>query len=366
MIMNNIKDCLVCGNKHASYRSDAVSSAYIMECPICGRYILHGASSLKRYEKNSEIKQKIKLYLFYHKNENYKFIGTDDEFEDIRLCGSREIENLKVKHITLEQIHNWYPKNFAEKTDKILIYLAQRGNYDGECIKLSKKEATLLFFMHNDPCFSNDWNFEFKYYLNFFVKNGYFDGFEGIDLLDYIDIIDDTKYPIDITLSPKALERVYELQKIQANNKKVFVAMSFHESADGIRNAIKAGIKIAGYSAELMDEIVHNHQIVPEMLRLITESRFLIMDITQPNLGAYYESGYAQGLGKEVIITCREDIFNQKEFLCEENSGENKKCWHKEVSTKPHFDIAQKQILVWKDFDDLTHKLSEWIKYIIG
>ena len=29
---------------------------------------------------------------------------------------------------------------------------------------------------------------------------------------------------------------------------------------------------------------------------------------------------------------------------------------------KPHFDIAQKQILIWNDESDLTKKLSEWIK----
>lgn len=341
--MNNIKDCLVCGNKHASYRSDAVSSAYIMECPICGRYILHGASSLKRYEKNSEIKQKIKLYLFYHKNENYKFIGTDDEFEDIRLCGSREIEKLKVKHITLEQIHNWYPKNFAEKTDKILIYLAQRGNYDGECIKLSKKEATLLFFMHNDPCFSNDWNFEFKYYLNFFVKNGYFDGFEDIDLLDYIDIIDDTKYPIDIILSPKALERVYELQKIQANNKKVFVAMKFGTETDALRVKIKEGIVNAEFEPIIMDEVEHNHQIVPEMLYQIKNSRFVIAELSHHNNGAYYEAGYALGMGKEVIHICKKD----------------------ELKSGLHFDVAQVNTIVYENIDELPNRIFKRIKATI-
>lgn len=341
--MNNIKDCLVCGNKHASYRSDAVSSAYIMECPICGRYILHGASSLKRYEKNSEIKQKIKLYLFYHKNENYKFIGTDDEFEDIRLCGSREIEKLKVKHITLEQIQNWYPKTFAEKTDKILIYLAQRGNYDGECIKLSKKEAALLFFMHNDPCFSNDWNFEFKYYLNFFVKNGYFDGFEDIDLLEYVDAIDDTENPIAITLSPKALERVYELQKTQANNKKVFVAMKFGTETDALRVKIKEGIVNAEFEPIIMDEVEHNHQIVPEMLYQIKNSRFVIAELSHHNNGAYYEAGYALGMGKEVIHICKKD----------------------ELKSGLHFDVAQVNTIVYENIDELPNRIFKRIKATI-
>ncbi len=341
--MNNIKDCLICGNKHASYRSDAVSSAYIMECPICGRYILNSASALKRYEKNSEIKQKIKLYLFYHKNENYKFIGTDDEFEDIRLCGSREIEKLKVKHITLEQIQNWYPKTFAEKTDKILLYLAQRSNYDGEDIKLSKKEATLLFFMYNDPCFNNDWDFEFKYYLNFFAKNGYFDGFEDIDLLEYVDAIDDTENSIAITLSPKALERVYELQKTQANNKKDFVAMKFGAETDALRVKIKEGIVNAEFEPIIMDEIEHNHQIVPEMLYQIKNSRFVIAELSHHNNGAYYEAGYALGMGKEVIHICKKD----------------------ELKSGLHFDVAQVNTIVYENIDELPNRIFKRIKATI-
>ena len=141
------------------------------------------------------------------------------------------------------------------------------------------------------------------------------------------------------------------------------IAVSIMAEIIRIKNSREQG---AGYSAELMDEIIHNHQIVPEMLRLILESRFLIMDITQPNFGAYYEAGYAQGLGKEIIVTCQEEVFNQKKYECEFIPKDDKTCWLKEVATKPHFDIAQKQILVWKDYADLTKKLSEWIKFIIG
>lgn len=164
---------------------------------------------------------------------------------------------------------------------------------------------------------------------------------------------------VSLYLTAKGIEKADNLQKSQ--NREVFVAMSFHESADAIRKAIKRGIENANFSSLLMDEVKHNHQIVPEMLRLIKETRFMIMDITQPNFGAYYEAGYAQGLGKEVIITCSQTVWNQKDFLCDLDE----KCSYKQIATKPHFDIAQKQILVWKDYDDLTKQLTEWIKLLI-
>ena len=94
------------------------------------------------------------------------------------------------------------------------------------------------------------------------------------------------------------------------------------------------------------------------MLRLIRESRFLIMDISDPNYGAYYEAGYAEGLGKEVIISCRKSIYNKKYMSEEEKKYER--------YLKPHFDIAQKQTLLWEDYDDLSFQLKKWIKAIIG
>ena len=130
--------------------------------------------------------------------------------------------------------------------------------------------------------------------------------------------------------------------------------MAFNDGTKETREAIRAGVEKAGFSTEFIDEIVHNHQIVPEMFRLIRECRFLILEISDPNYGAYYEAGYALGLGKEVIICCNNEVF-RKEYDTEEEKKYAK-------YLRPHFDIAQKQILIWTDYDDLSKKLCEWIK----
>jgi nucleoside 2-deoxyribosyltransferase len=39
--------------------------------------------------------------------------------------------------------------------------------------------------------------------------------------------------------------------------------------------------------------------------------RFLIADLTHRNNGAYWEAGYAEGLGKPVIYTCQRSTFAQ-------------------------------------------------------
>jgi nucleoside 2-deoxyribosyltransferase len=53
--------------------------------------------------------------------------------------------------------------------------------------------------------------------------------------------------------------------------------------------------------------------LIDNRLRVeILTSRFLIADLTHGNAGAYWEAGYAEGLGKPVIYTCEERIFEGK------------------------------------------------------
>ena len=52
---------------------------------------------------------------------------------------------------------------------------------------------------------------------------------------------------LSIILTPKGIEKATQLQSSQ--NRDVFVAMSFHKSADDIRKAIKQGIEDAQYVA---------------------------------------------------------------------------------------------------------------------
>ena len=93
----------------------------------------------------------------------------------------------------------------------------------------------------------------------------------------------------------------------------------------------------------IMDEKEHNNQIVPEMLFEISRSSFMVVDVTIPNYGAYYEAGYGQALGKEIIICCRK-----------END--------EPLEKKLHFDIAQKPIIEWKTEEELVEKLKRRIE----
>lgn len=146
-------------------------------------------------------------------------------------------------------------------------------------------------------------------------------------------------------ITAKGWEKISEMEQNESSNQG-FIAMSFGDETKSISDSFKAAILKSGYIPRRIDEKEHNNQIVPEILFEISRSRFVVVDVTYPNYGAYYEAGYAEALGKEVIICCRDTEFNG--------------------NSKPHFDIAQKSSIVWKNEADLESRLYKRIEATVG
>ena len=321
------KNCPVCRGEASSVSFDALKDETTVVCPTCGRF------TITTKAKESIDMDMLASYLYYHSI----FDESKNSFHSYFYVCYDAPENSDYWVVTYDMVENWYPKSFSEKVDLFLLLLEEKSNYMGYDVLFSDEQIiSACFAKRNITGYWEHYETEKEDQCEFFVNY--------LKEQQYIG-----KYP-DITqlsIAPNGYKRIDELQKNNSDNRDVFIAMSFDPKNDNIKEALKIGIKKAGYAPRIMSEEIHGKQIVPMMFRLIRESKLLVMDATDPNLGAYHEAGYALGLGKEVIITCRE-----KEFSDPKN--------------KPHFDIAQKQILVWKDYEDLTVRLSEWIKAIAG
>ena len=75
----------------------------------------------------------------------------------------------------------------------------------------------------------------------------------------------------------------------------------------------------------------------------ITNSRFVLADVTNQRPGVYFEAGYAMGLGLPVIWSVREDDLRNA-----------------------HFDTRQYNHIVWKDADDLEQQFYNRVSAVIG
>lgn len=345
--------CPICGNNSATIHNQDGGLRIFVECPACGSY----EYDVTRTKFIETYKNELPIYLFYTKNNKaitdnedpraYKLIDLSDYYEKIKL------QHPRACNIDEETLKNFYPIEISNKIDMILLNIAKNSKYIGDYASYIKEELNSLFFVKrydNINEFSKQQQYQqVNSLISYMIDNGYIKdkGFNS------------NKYNIELT--PEGWKRVDKIQKNRIYNNDIFVSMSFADETKNTREAIRNGIESAGFSAEFLDEITHNKQIVPEMFRLIRESKMLILDISIPNYGAYYEAGYALGLGKEVIICCERSVFEGKYKVNGKEISESEKIKFGRY-LKPHFDIAQKQILLWDNNEDLTRKLAEWIK----
>ena len=118
-----------------------------------------------------------------------------------------------------------------------------------------------------------------------------------------------------VSLSLRGCER-YEAEKRGAFiGNYGFIAMQFNDSKldafvkDIVKPAVQEGI---GYDLVDMNDVARAGIIDNIMRTQIRDAAFVIVDFTHENPGAYWEGGYAEGLGKPVIYICEKETFEAK------------------------------------------------------
>jgi hypothetical protein len=158
--------------------------------------------------------------------------------------------------------------------------------------------------------------------------------------------------PPEYLISPMRLtmhgwRRFAEIQRGHTSSRRAFMAMQFGISELDLcfRDHFKPAVAATGFNLKRLDE-GQPAGLIDDRLRVeIRQSRFLISDLTHRNPGAYWEAGFAEGLGKPVIYTCRKDIFDDK-------------------SKGPHFDTNHHLTVVWEmaNLDAAMSKLKDTIR----
>jgi len=128
-----------------------------------------------------------------------------------------------------------------------------------------------------------------------------------------------------------------------AESNNVFIAMSFDPGRAAVAEAIARAISASNYTPFRMDQVEHLNRIDDEILSRLRSSRFLVVDLTQQNPGAYFEAGFMLGLGRPVIWICSGDDLN-----------------------KVHFDARQYNIIEYDSDEELQKRLQLRIEAAIG
>ena len=93
-----------------------------------------------------------------------------------------------------------------------------------------------------------------------------------------------------------------------------FIAMQFDDPGldDFVQDVVKPAVK-NGIGYDLVDmRDVAQAGVIDDIMRVqIRDAAFVIADLTHDNRGAYWEAGYAEGLGKPVVYICEKKKFER-------------------------------------------------------
>jgi nucleoside 2-deoxyribosyltransferase len=227
----------------------------------------------------------------------------------------------------LERIINeaTIPRTPKSKLDNLINYLYTLQDYEGGEIDINKGiDHNVLL---NKLYFKN--HEEYWFYLSTLKDLGY------INFIDASTI--DGNDAIDIRITFLGLEYLIEIQESSENSIDCFVAMSFSDSMNDIRDTIKKTIIECGFNPILVDEINYESDITinDAIITNIKTCKFLIADFTEQKHGVYFEVGYALGKYKPVIYLCQDIDFKNS-----------------------HFDTNHYPHIVYKNLNDLHDKLK--------
>jgi hypothetical protein len=118
---------------------------------------------------------------------------------------------------------------------------------------------------------------------------------------------------IQLSLSVSGWQRYEEVKNQAADSRTAFMAMKFGRSqSDGMfRDDFIPAVRATGFDLQRLDTRPKAGLIDARMQVEIRIARFLIADLTHGNRGAYWEAGFAAGLGKPVFYTCEEGYFRR-------------------------------------------------------
>jgi nucleoside 2-deoxyribosyltransferase len=104
----------------------------------------------------------------------------------------------------------------------------------------------------------------------------------------------------------RAIDVVSLAEKVASSNE-VFVIMSFAKRPDleDLYESFQVVCQEAGYKCQRVDDSNAEERILPAILDSIRRSAFVIADLTESKPNVYYELGFAEGLGKAIIVTAK-------------------------------------------------------------
>jgi len=289
--------CLICGSNAKEHSS--LNDKMIIDCSRCGKYEITNRGSAYFINLKNKLNN-AKVSHWVRKNFNGK--------NRIILDGD------KIKEI----IYDFELPRPKEQADNFILGLGQDNNSLSNLMEVDLSVfASLIGSIDSDDA-------------NFIL-----DHLEGVGLVETQGRSGESFLG---TLTFLGWQRYHELLHESKDSTTVFMAMKFgkKETDNLYKNVLKDAVNKTGFELRKLDDNP-KAGLIDDRLRVeIRKAKFLISDLTHENPGAYFEAGFAEGLGKKVIYICEKKKFEKD---------------------KTHFDTNHSLTLTWdlenpKEFEE--------------
>ncbi|WP_150125106.1 nucleoside 2-deoxyribosyltransferase [Aquaspirillum sp. LM1] len=289
--------CPVCdSNAEKIHRTDGFDGLTV-DCPHCGSFSLCGslvstwpsqkandplaAAKLSHAVRNAQTKNAITI------------VNTD-------MCNAILRTSLPKPREQADLMIRWLAENYQEPGKEINLNYADHGAIIGS------QSATGFVFT-----------------IDYMMQSGFLEG-------KVSKVMDASRRQYHLFLTVKGWDCYDEIKTRNESYRKAFMAMKFGDGCldQTLENVFKPAAKKAGFELFKSTELLEAGLIDNQIRAQIQASDFVIADLSHDNLGAYWEAGYAEGLGKPVIYTCQKSKFEK---------------------SKTHFDTNHHLTIVWDD-----------------
>lgn len=277
--------CLICDRSDATVNSVGLSG-WQWDCPKCGKYKVH-------------------------KNRDNVFVDAEK-----RAVASHLVRNLQkddanyfpelTEEFFAELKHRFLPSP-AELMDNFIKWVAKGAQgRPGQKVQLYGLEPSISVLVSEIGGVTPD---DVFWVVDSLLGEGVIQRFWSVNgkrMPDEETTIQAASIGVDLFLTAAGWQRFELLKREEKHSKFAFFARKFDNSeldrvfADCLYSAVKSTgyeLRTVTQKAGPVDAIIEDE---------IRRCRFLIADLTDGNNGAYWEAGFAEGLGKPVIYICRD------------------------------------------------------------
>ena len=267
--------CLVCGVQVSAsrgwFQTGRDSSFY--DCPNCGKYEISGSASSEGKLETNETLRAVLSHMIWKMQDNAK------------------VPMIFTTHLDLAE--KGTVPDPAEQLDNLIRFLGQAQPSPGTELNVPALclRAKIGCWKREDEIFIVD-----SAEKQGLVNNAAFRSGNGL------------------RLTMEGWQRFHELMRGSVSSRTAFMAMPFtNPEVNAVFNDVfRDAVKATGFHLKRLDDEPAAGSIDDRLRVEIRMCRFLIADLTCNNSGAYWEAGYAEGMGKPVIYTCNKFYFNKE------------------------------------------------------